>query len=91
MKILIVVFSVFSLNVLAADELSILKQDANHSIQREIKALESSRGCINTSRSVKEFNNCNYDPANFTKQEMQKEEEQPDTATSSERIQTHGP
>lgn len=90
MKMLLFALSLFSFQALAADaELTQLKADARHSIERQMKALKSSQSCIDSSRSVKDYKNCNYNPANFNS-DIQEEQAQPDTGTSSEPIQTHG-
>jgi hypothetical protein len=89
MKFIWLALSLLPLGVMAADDLSKLKVDANNSIEREERALKSSKRCIDSSQSVNDFKNCNYNPANFNS-EIQEEQEQPDTGTHSEATQTHG-
>lgn len=89
MKFIWLALALFPLSVMAIDDLNELKNDANNSIEREVRALNSSKRCIDSSKSVKDFKNCNYNPANFNS-EIQEEQEQPDTGTHSESTQTHG-
>ena len=83
MALFILPFSVYG------NELNELKAEASSSIDRQMRALKSSKSCIDTAKSVKQFKNCNYNPKNFNS-EIQEEQEQPDTATQSEASQTHG-
>jgi hypothetical protein len=83
MALFLLPFSVY------ANELSDLKGEASSSIDRQMRALKSSKSCIDTAQSVKQIENCNYNSANF-KSEIQEQQEQPDTGTHSEATQTHG-
>lgn len=70
MKVILIVLFVTN-SLWAGANLQDSKADARNAIAREIKALESSRNCINTARDMKEFKNCNYDSSEIL---IQKEE-----------------
>ena len=83
MKYFLSALFVLPLMAFAAEDLSSLKADAGNSIEREMRALKSSKRCIDSSQSVKEFKNCTYNPSNFNST-IQEEQEQPDTGVHSE-------
>ena len=83
MKATLLLLALFTLSASAATDLQLHKQQAEGSIQRERKALNSSETCINRAKTEKEFKNCNYRSSEF---EIQKEEEAPDTGTTTEQL-----
>ena len=88
MRVTILFFFLLSIGASRAeDQLSKSRRAAHTSIQREMKALESSRTCVDSAPSLEAFENCNYDPENFGAQK----EEAPDTGTTTEKIKRHAP
>lgn len=72
MKMLIAFASLMAFNAMAAENLGEMKRSALDKIGRDMTTLQSNKNCISGSKTIVEFNNCNYSGA--PSMPMQKQE-----------------